>query len=57
MPLWALGLVYSAILLNTFRFENFAYGPLVHALTTSHLQKNETAITEKFIHNDVWAKM
>ena len=57
MPLLALALVYSATILNIFKFEKFAYGTLVHAWTTSHLQKNETAITEKFIHNDVRAKM
>ena len=26
----------------TFRFQKFAYGPLVHAWSTGHFQKNET---------------
>ena len=57
MPLWALALVYSATILNIFRFEKIAYGTLVHAWTTSHCQKNQTAITEKLIHNVINAKM
>ena len=41
-------LIYSSTILNTFRFQKFAYGPLVNAWTTSHLQKNET-VTRKYM--------
>ena len=32
---------FFSTILNTFRFQKFAYGPLVHAWTTSHFQKKE----------------
>ena len=35
-------MTYSSTILNTFRFQKIAYGPLVHAWTTSHFEKNET---------------